>query len=141
MKKFHVTVKFVKKSKTPYYFNYKTLLKAKNKKKVFLPCEQDMEDINIIELLRGVDMNVTEANWDVFISYSSNDLSVIKKLTDLLKNKKISYWLDRDQIKPSDSITQRIEYGVQNSPVILLCISKNQLQSGWSRARIHRHFT
>jgi hypothetical protein len=110
------------------------LLKAKSKRKAFLPCENDMEDINIIELLRGVDMNVVETNWDVFISYSSSDKVHIKRLTDLLRNRKISYWLDSEQIKPGDSITQRIEYGLKNSSIILLCISKNQLKSGWSRA-------
>ena len=74
------------------------------------------------------------ANWSYSLRLLGQEYRRALLCGYLLKNKKISYWLDRDQIKPGDSITQRIEYGVQNSPVILLCISKNQLQSGWSRA-------
>ena len=123
-----------KRSPSPYYFRYRTLLRCKSKRRSFLPCEKSILDVDVIELLRGVEMHVEEIKWQVFISYSSKDFTAIEMLINELKKKRISYWLDREHIKPGESITQNITKGLDNSDNILLCVSDNQLESGWSRA-------
>ena len=118
----------------PHYFDYSTLLKCKKVKRSFLPCPQSLIDMSVIELLKGIEMNVEEFSWNVFISYSSKDIEEVIELSKILKKNKITYWLDREQIKPGESISRKIENGLKNSSDIILCISENQIKSGWSRA-------
>ena len=43
-------------------------------------CENSLEDVIVEDLLKGVIMQ----NWDVFISYSSRDFSIIQKIIPLI---------------------------------------------------------
>ena len=79
-------------------------------------------------------MNAATETWDVFISYSTKDYAIIQKIVHDLQERGISYWLDEEQINPGDLILDAIEQGLRDSRAIMPCFSKNQLQSGWSRA-------
>ncbi|MFC2140671.1 leucine-rich repeat domain-containing protein [Acidobacteriota bacterium] len=72
--------------------------------------------------------------WDVFISYSSKDFSIIKKIVDDLKQIGIRYWWDEEQLQPGDSISEKIEDGLKRSRYMMPCFSHNQKMSGWCRA-------
>lgn len=79
-------------------------------------------------------MNAATETWDVFISYSTKDYAIIQKIVHDLQQRGISYWLDEEQINPGDLILDAIEQGLRASRAIMPCFSRNQLQSGWSRA-------
>jgi hypothetical protein len=71
--------------------------------------------------------------WDVFLSYSSKDAEIVEEFAAILKQRGVTYWLDKEQLKPGDSIIDVITDGAQNSRYMIPCISRNQLQSSWSR--------
>ncbi|GAK59695.1 guanylate cyclase [Candidatus Vecturithrix granuli] len=79
-------------------------------------------------------MSADAKTWDVFISYSMKDFDLIQRIVRDLQERRISYWLDEEQINPGDLILDAIEQGLRNSRAIMPCFSRNQLQSGWSRA-------
>ncbi len=71
--------------------------------------------------------------WDVFLCHSSKDKETIKKIISDFKNRRISYWVDDNQINPGDNIIQKITKGLEGSSMIIACISEAQLNSGWCR--------
>ncbi|MCX6305314.1 MAG: TIR domain-containing protein [Bacteroidetes bacterium] len=71
--------------------------------------------------------------FDVFISHSSKDMATILPLAIKLKGDGIRVWLDEWEIKPGDSIPVKIEEGLENSRVLVLCMSTNVFGSDWAQ--------
>jgi len=118
----------------PHLYEYSYLIKRKNKGKTTVDCVKSIEEVLIDDLLVGItDLICNTFKWNVFISYSSKDQNLIKKITNELKRYHINYWLDNEQILHGDIISQKIEEGLSNSKYLLACISNNQIQSGWCR--------
>jgi hypothetical protein len=69
----------------------------------------------------------------VFVSYSSKDKDVVAKVVSDMRAKGIPYWIDNERIGPGDSVSGKLNEGLEASSVLLACLSKNQLQSGWAR--------
>jgi hypothetical protein len=74
-----------------------------------------------------------EFKYDVFLSHSSKDKTVVRELAARLTKDGIRVWLDEEQIKPGDSIPAKIEEGLEHSRVMLLCLSANAFGSDWSQ--------
>lgn len=55
--------------------------------------------------------------FDVFLSHNQAD--------------KLRVWLDERVIQPGDIISLKVDKGLEQSRVLLLCISPNALASGW----------
>jgi hypothetical protein len=90
----------------------------------------------VADLLNGIEparLRKKEFSWTAFLCHSSKDKPIIKKIVSDLSHKGISYWLDEDEIDPGDTILDKIADGLQNSKMIIPCISKDQLASGWCR--------
>lgn len=73
----------------------------------------------------------------VFISYSSIDCEFVKKLSLLLVEKKINIWLDKWEMKPGDSLIDKIQSGISNSSYLLVVLSKNSIQSEWCKKELN----
>ena len=71
--------------------------------------------------------------WDVFISYSTKDMGLIREIVRDFERRGIRYWLDDEQIMPGDAIVSSSQHGLENSRHILACFSRNQKDSGWHR--------
>lgn len=121
-------------SREPFFYDLNVLNHFMEKGKATIPCMKSTESISIKSLLEGYQIP-TEATWkwDVFISYSSKDHRIIIKLVEDFRKQDIRYWLDDEQILPGDLIVTKIEEGINNSRILLFCLSRNQLDSGWSR--------
>jgi small GTP-binding protein len=79
---------------------------------------------------------ITEAEefqYDVFLSYSSNDKKVVLELAERLKRDGLRVWFDAWEIKPGDSIPAKIENGLELSRALLLCMSANAFGSDWAQ--------
>jgi len=83
--------------------------------------------------------------YDVFISYSSKDETVVDKIVLQFKKNGVTYWLDAEQIGLGQSITKQIEEGIQASKHVLVCLSSNLGKSNWCRAEyasvLHQYFS
>ena len=73
-----------------------------------------------------------ENRYDVFLSHSSKDKAVVRKLAQRLKDDGLRVWFDEWIIKPGDMIGKKIDEGLESSRVLLLCMSKHFFASEWS---------
>lgn len=103
---------------------YGTEVTAKNVK---------IEQTSYPELASGV-TKMTTYQYDVFVSHSSQDKSVIERIVQDFRNNGITYWIDHEQINFGDFVTGKIEDGLRKSKNVLVCLSSNLGHSNWCRA-------
>lgn len=71
--------------------------------------------------------------YDVFLSYSSKDKTVVRALAERLREDGLLVWLDQWVLRPGANIPYEIERGLESSRLLLLCLSANALASDWAR--------
>lgn len=75
----------------------------------------------------------SDFKYDVFLSYSSKDREVVHALAERLKKDGLRVWLDAWAIQPGDSIPLKIQQGLEQSRVLLMCMSPDYFASDWGR--------
>lgn len=75
--------------------------------------------------------------YDVFLSYSSKDKQVVRELAQRLKADGLRVWFDEWEIKPGDTISLKIEQGLEQSRTLVLCMSANAFAADW--VTLERH--
>ena len=73
----------------------------------------------------------TPFRYDVFLSHSGADKPVVRELAERLRAAGLRVWLDDWIIRPGDLISAKIEEGLEQSAVLLLCMSANAFGSDW----------
>ncbi len=76
---------------------------------------------------------VDDFTYDVFLSYSSADKPTVLKLAKRLKKDGVRVWFDEWEIQPGDHIQAKIEEGLEQSRVLLFCMSANAFGSDWAQ--------
>jgi hypothetical protein len=71
--------------------------------------------------------------YDVFLSHSSKDKEIVRPLAERLRADGLRVWLDEWILKPGDSIPAKIEEGLEQSRVLVLCMSAQAFGSDWTR--------
>ncbi len=71
--------------------------------------------------------------YDVFLSHSHKDVSIVHPLAERLRGDGLKVWLDDWEIEPSDSIPQMIGDGLERSRVLLMLLSENFDKSDWTK--------
>src|SRR5215469_14027626 len=69
--------------------------------------------------------------FDVFLSHSSIDKAIVRVLAERLLASGLRVWFDEIQLRPGDSIPAKIEDGLENSRVLVLCMSASAFGSDW----------
>ncbi|WP_294329403.1 toll/interleukin-1 receptor domain-containing protein [uncultured Chryseobacterium sp.] len=69
----------------------------------------------------------------IFLSHSSQDKKLVDEIFNELQKEEIEAWYDKYQIDFGDSITEKINSGLNNSDLGILCLSKNFLNSPWAK--------
>src|ERR1051325_1886450 len=72
-------------------------------------------------------------SYDVFLSHSSKDKSLVRSIAERLRTDDVRVWFDEWEIHPGDSIPAKIEEGLEHSRVLLLCMSINAFSSDWAQ--------
>ncbi len=67
----------------------------------------------------------TYFEFDVFLSHSAKDKATVRPIAERLRKDGLRVWFDEWEIKPGDSIPAKIEHGLENSRVLVLCMSAN----------------
>lgn len=70
-------------------------------------------------------------NKKVFLSHSSVDKSIVISVALDLQENGISTWLDAFDILPGESITSKINKGLEECEFVLLFLSNNSVKSNW----------
>ena len=74
-----------------------------------------------------------EFKWDVFLSHSTHNKDVAQDIANRLKSDGVRVWFDEWEIQPGDSIPAKVEYGLELSRVLVLCMSTEAFGSDWAR--------
>jgi len=72
-------------------------------------------------------------NYDVFLSHSVKDKPIVRELAERLRNHGLRVWLDDWVLKPGDHVQARIEEGLEQSRVLVFCMSANAFGSEWAQ--------
>ena len=75
----------------------------------------------------------------VFISYSWNDKSVAERVRESIP-KLFDVWIDKERIRPGDSISKAIQDGLSGSDYYVLLISEQSNYSRWVQKEISTAF-
>src|SRR5437764_471438 len=75
--------------------------------------------------------------YDVFLSHSSKDKPVVRAVAERLRGDDLRVWFDEWELKPGDSIPSKIEEGLKNSRVLVLCMSAHAFGSDWAKLESH----
>ncbi|HOD82646.1 MAG: translocation protein TolB [Planctomycetes bacterium ADurb.Bin126] len=78
-------------------------------------------------------MTAETFDYDVFLSHSSRDKTIVRPLAKRLRADGLKVWLDEWEIKPGDHVLAKIEEGLERSRVLVLCMSANAFGSDWSQ--------
>jgi WD40 repeat protein len=69
--------------------------------------------------------------FDVFLSHNAKDKPRVRRLAERLKSAGLRVWFDEWIVRSGDIIALKVDDGLEQSRVLLLCISPNALASGW----------
>lgn len=103
---------------------------SKNKTQMFL-----YPDKKVMEELWGGSR--TNKNFEVFLSHSSLDKNLMDEIFSELQKSDIKVWYDKYEIDFGDSITDKINDGLNKTDLGLICISKNFLSSNWAKSELN----
>lgn len=67
----------------------------------------------------------------VFLSHSSKDKPLAKNIAEKIMNAGIEVWFDEWQILVGDSITQKIQKGLESANYVAVLLTKHSAKSGW----------
>lgn len=67
----------------------------------------------------------------VFLSHSSRDRTVARRLADDLRRSGIEVWFDETHVRVGDSVSREIQYGLQQTDFVAVLLSREGVQSGW----------
>ena len=76
-------------------------------------------------------------DYDVFLSYSSQDTQVVHALAERLKQGGLRVWLDAWAIQPGAMIGLQIQRGMEKSRMLLMCMSRAYFDSEWTTLEHH----
>src|SRR5260370_6739593 len=71
-------------------------------------------------------------SFDVFLSHSSKDKAVVRPIAERLRKDGLRVWLDEWELKPGDSVPKKIDDGLEQSRVLVLCMSAQAFGSDWA---------
>lgn len=78
-------------------------------------------------------------NFLIFLSHSSKDKKIVDKIFNEVQKSNIKAWYDKYEIQPGDSITDKINEGLEDSNLGIICISNNffNASSGWTSSELN----
>ena len=75
---------------------------------------------------------VEKFRYDVFLSHSKEDKSVVRPIAERLRADGLKVWFKEWALQPNDDIPAKIEEGLEQSRVLIFCMSKNAFGGPWS---------
>lgn len=77
-------------------------------------------------------MSTNNFSYDVFLSHSSKDKEVARDIATRLKENGLKVWFDEWELRPDDYVLAKVEEGLENSRVLVLCMSENAFGPDWA---------
>jgi hypothetical protein len=112
----------------PSVIDHQTIIKSEDLPRGFLRKCGIPE--NLIDYYFSLSKNPGQY-YSCFISYSHADKPFAQKIYKALQSRGIRCWLDEHQLLPGDNIYTQVSRGIRLWDKVLLCCSRNSLQSWW----------
>jgi len=96
-------------------------------------CVLFCSELNYCYFCKHNSMNMT---YDIFISYSRHDTTVVDEFVAILEGEGFSVWIDRDGIESGDAFKRKILRAIKESQVVLFFSSEHSNQSDWTAKEI-----
>lgn len=90
------------------------------------------EEIKVVQSEVFNDPSLNDKEYDIFISYASEDSDYVDKLEASLKKEGVSIWRDKSNIGWGQSIRQSIDNGLLKSKFGLIVISSKYIEKYWT---------
>jgi hypothetical protein len=74
-----------------------------------------------------------EFQYEVFLSHSGKDGTVVRDVASQLLQDGVRVWLEEEQINITGSIPSKVEAGLEHSHVLVICRPANALGSDWAQ--------
>jgi len=87
----------------------------------------DMLDSDQINALR----ERVEAERTVFLSHTAKDKPKARQLAEDLRINGIRVWLDEREVRPGDSVIEKIESGIKASRYVFFLASRDSIAAPW----------
>jgi queuine/archaeosine tRNA-ribosyltransferase len=68
---------------------------------------------------------------NIFLSYSSKDKDLARRIAEDLKSHSVKVWFDEWEIHVGHSISQMIERGLEKADFVAVLLTKHSVNSGW----------
>lgn len=78
---------------------------------------------------------------DAFISYSSRDKATAKQIATSLMEKGVNVWFDRWEMKPGESLIDKISEAIHGSSYLFALLSPESVSSNWVKQELHQAMT
>lgn len=136
-------------NKNPFLFQIQKINRYLKKGRNEITCDISVENIEINRLIEGFYINNSIIREEfqiyekpkVFISYATKDIKIVRKIVYKLLEENIDIWFDENEIKPGDSIVNKINNGLFVTNVVLIVLTKNALESNWVNIEINSAFS
>jgi len=93
---------------------------------------------DLIELIRRVYGNGDQQQHDLFICHASEDkATVVRPIAEGLKTAGITVWIDEAQLKVGDSITEKVNGGLERSRYVLVILTRTFLRKSWPKKELY----
>jgi hypothetical protein len=73
---------------------------------------------------------------DIFLCHSSGDKETVRKLAEDLRKLGINAWFDAWEIRPGDSLIEKISHGIEQSAYFAAVLSSNSKHSKWRASEL-----
>jgi tetratricopeptide (TPR) repeat protein len=74
---------------------------------------------------------VARRRFDVFLSHQNGDKAWATRLKDALRSYGLKVWLDKDEVRPGETIVRALEKGIEESKAVALIVSPEAISSRW----------
>lgn len=101
----------------------------------------ELEPIEVASILKKIyksHPSIAPEYYSCFISYSHSDKKFAHKLYEKLSQAGITCWLDNHEFLPGDDMRDKIHQGINSLDKVLLCCSKDSLNSYWVNTELDK---
>jgi hypothetical protein len=82
-------------------------------------------------------MTVSQAVWDVFVSYAHEDAAVAVPIANYLLKKGLAVWIDKRELTVGDSLRERIDHGLSQSRFGVVVLSPAFFSKHWTQRELN----
>jgi hypothetical protein len=75
--------------------------------------------------------------YDLFVSYSHTDRELVQRVARALTTRKARVWFDGWEMKPGDTLRDRLSDGIANASYMLVILSQSSLGSNWVKYELN----